>query len=232
MNLSRFLFLLGLLLLSLIVFARADDFEDDGFIKCGHLYDGITREKDIGRQKSNYPISANWRGFTHDDDDDAQIKYQFAIISQDVLTETILYSGAEAPTKKRCRRDDGLEGFKPDVVGWTTLTFDGKKSSSDTEGAFRIEDLDLEKKYRYYVILSAQYKDEIIYTNSDGVYITDRDNFDDDDDGEIAPYAAGLIAMAAAICCILLLLLLLLIIFLCVYRNKDDKYQTVVQRSG
>jgi len=107
-----------------------------------------------------------------------------------------------------------------------------KKSSSDTEGAFRIEDLDLEKKYRYYVILSAQYKDEIIYTNSDGVYITDPDNFDDDDDGEIAPYAAGLIAMAAAICCILLLLLLLLIIFLCVYRNKDDKYQTVVQRSG
>jgi len=107
-----------------------------------------------------------------------------------------------------------------------------KKTTDDTDGAFRIENLDLEKKYRYYVILSAQYKDEIIYTNSDGVYITDRDNFDDDDDGEIAPYAAGLIAMAAAICCILLLLLLLLIIFLCVYRNKDDKYQTVVQRQG
>jgi len=232
MNSTRFLYLLGLLFLSLFVFTRADDdFEDDGFIKCGFLFDGITKEKDIGRQKDDYPISANWAKFTHDDDKDAKIKYQFAIISQDVLTETILHSGPEAPTKKRCRRDDGLEGFKPDVVGWTTLTFDGKKSSSDTDGAFRIYDLDLEKKYRYYVILSAQYKDEIIYTNSDGVYITDRDNYDDDEEGCCAPYQAGLIAMGAAICCILLLLLLLLIIFLVAFRNKDDKYQTVVQRS-
>jgi len=225
---SRYIILLGLLLISLLALSRADDFEDDGFIKCGRLYDGITREKDVGRQKQDYPISANWKDFTHDDDKDAKIKYQFAIVSQDVLTESILYSGPEAPTHKRCRRDDGLEGFHPDVVGWTTLTFDKKKTTKDTDGAFRIYDLDLKKKYRYYVILSAQYKDEIIYTNSDGVYITDRDDYDDDDDDDDLLLLLLLLLLIPC-CCLLLLLLILLF---CVFRNKDDKYQTVVQRSG
>jgi len=220
--------LLGLFLLSLFVFASAEDFEDDGFIKCGYLYDGITREKDVGRQKEDYPISANWKGFTHNEDKSAKVKYQFAIISQEVLTEAVLYSGPEAPTRKRCRRDDGLEGLEPDVVGWTTLTFDKKKTTDDTEGAFRIYDLDLKKKYRYYVILSAQYKDEIIYTNSDGVYITSRDDYDDDDDDD--HYLLLLLLLLLIPCCCLLLLLL--IIFLLVFRNKDDKYQTVVQRTG
>jgi hypothetical protein len=229
MNHSRYIILLGLLLFSLLVLSRADDdFEDDGFIKCGRLYDGITRDYDVGRQKPDYPISANWKDFTHDDDKDAKIKYQFAIISQEVLTETILYSGPEAPTKRRCRRDDGLEGLKPDVVGWTTLTFDKKKTTKDTDGAFRIYDLDLKNKYRYYVILSASYKNETIYTNSDGVYITDRDNYDDDDDDDSNLLLLLLLLLLLIPCC----LLLLLIIFLCVYRNKDDKYQTVVQRSG
>jgi len=229
MNRSLYIFLLGLLLISLIGLATADDdFEDDGFIKCGYLYDGITREKDVGRQKQDYPISANWKGFTHDDDKDALIKYQFAIVSQDVLTKEILYSGPEAPTKKRCRRDDGLEGLKPDVVGWTTLTFNKKKSTKDTDGAFRIKDLDLKNKYRYYVILSATYKDETIYTNSDGVYVTDRANYDDDDDND--DYLLLLLLLLLIPCCCLLLLLLIL--FFLVFRNKDDKYQTVVQRNG
>jgi len=124
----RFIYFLAAFFLALFVLAAAKDFEDDGFVKCGYLYDGITREKDVGRQKKSYPISANWKGFTHDEDKDAKIKYQFAIVSQEVLTETILHSGPEAPTEKRCRYDDGLEGFKPDVVGWTTLTFDKKKN--------------------------------------------------------------------------------------------------------
>jgi len=229
MNRSRYIFLLGLLLISLIGFATADDsFKDDGFIKCGYLYDGITKEKDLGRQKQNYPISANWKGFTHSSNTDALVKYQFAIISQNVLTKEVLYSGPEAPTAKRCRLDDGLEGLKPDVVGWTTLTFHNKKSTKDTDGAFRIRDLKLKEKFRYYVILSAQYKNQTIYTNSDGVYVTQRDNYDDDDDND--DYLLLLLLLLLIPCCCLLLLLLIL--FFLVFRNKDDKYQTVVQRNG
>jgi len=88
--------------------------------------------------------------------------------------------------------------------------------------------LDLQNKKRYYVILSARYKNDTIYTNSDGVYITDRDNYDDDDDDDSDLLLLLLLLLLIIPCC----LLLLLIIFLCVYRNKDDKYQTVVQRSG
>jgi hypothetical protein len=228
MNSSKCLVILGLLLSLLSALTLAQKFENDGDLKCGYLFDGISRGRDLGRQKDSYPISANWEGFTHNADKNGQITYQFAIISQDRLTKTVLYSGPEAPTSKRCRYDDGLEGGEPDVVGWTTLTFDGKRSTKDSYGAFRIEDLDLKNHYRYYVILSAELGDEKIYTNSDGVYTTDRDNYDDDDDDD-EEYLLLLLLLLLIPCCLLLLLLILLL----VARGRgDDKYKTVVQRTG
>eukprot|EP01103_Thecamoeba_quadrilineata_P002446 TRINITY_DN12401_c0_g1_i1.p1 TRINITY_DN12401_c0_g1~~TRINITY_DN12401_c0_g1_i1.p1 ORF type:complete len:234 (+),score=48.14 TRINITY_DN12401_c0_g1_i1:115-816(+) len=225
--------LLGLLMLSMFALSQAQNFKDDGPVKCGYLFDGISRGRDLGRQKKSYPISANWQDFDQRDNKNDLITYQFAIISQERLTKTILNSGPEAPTKKRCRYDDGLEGGDPDVVGWTTLTFDGKRSTKDNEGAFRIYDLDLKNKYRYYVILSATIhdengKDETIYTNTDGVYITERDNYDDDDDDD-SEYLLLLLLLLLIPCCLLLLLLILLL----VARGRgDDKYKTVVQRTG
>jgi len=223
--------LLLLLLLSVffsLTYAESDSFENDGDLKCGYLFDGISKGRDLGRQKKSYPISANWQGFKHDDKKDSKVTYQFAIISQERLTKTILYSGPEAPTSKRCRYDDGLEGGSPDVVGWTTLTFDGARSTTDTEGAFQKYDLDLKDHYRYYVILSAELGDEKIYTNSDGVYITNRDNYDDDDDDD-EDYLLLLLLLLLIPCCLLLLLLILLL----VARGRgDDKYKTVVQRTG
>jgi hypothetical protein len=213
----------------MLALANAENFKDDGDLKCGFLYDGISRGRDLGRQKKSYPISANWQKFTHSDNKDGKITYQFAIISQERLTKTILFSGPEAPTESRCRSDDGLEGGSPDVVGWTTLTFDGDKSTTDDEGAFRIYDLELKDKYRYYVIFSAQLGDEKIYTNSDGVYITSRDNYDDDDDDDDEYLLLLLLLLLLIPCCLLLLLLILLL----VARGKgDDKYKMVVQRNG
>jgi len=154
----------------------------------------------------------------------------FAIVSQERLTKTILESGPQAPVEKRCRYDDGLEGDSPDVVGWTTLTFDGEKTTSDSEGAFRIYDLELKDHFRYYVILSAKIGDQkTIYTNSDGVFITSRDNYDDDDDDDDEYLLLLLLLLLLIPCCLLLLLLILLL----VARGKgDDKYKMVVQRNG
>jgi len=213
----------------MLALAHADSsFKDDGDLKCGFLFDGISRGRDLGRQKDSYPISANWQGFSHSSDKDSQITYQFAIVSQERLTKTILFSGPEASTSKRCRTDDGLEGQAPDVVGWTTLTFDGHKSTKDSEGAFRVYDLNLKNHFRYYVILSATLGSETIFTNSDGVYVTSRDNYDDDDDDD-EDLLLLLLLLILIPCCLLLLLLILLL----VARGRgDDKYKTVVQRTG
>jgi len=221
--------LLGLLMLmfALTHAESDDDFKDDGAIKCGYLFDGISKGRDLGRQKDSYPISANWEDFTHSDKD-SEITYQFAVVSQDRLTKTILFSGPEAPTSKRCRHDDGLEGHDPDVVGWTTLTFDGHRTTKDTDGAFRVYDLKLKNHYRYYVILKATLGSYVIYTNTDGVYITSRDNYDDDNGSDDDLLLLLLLLLLIPCCCLLLLLILLL-----VARGRgDDKYKTVVQRTG
>jgi len=236
MNSSRCLILLGLLLLTFVVVNSAkdddkssnDNFENDGDLKCGYIYDGISRRRDLGRQKAHIPISANWIDFDQRDKGNDEIEYQFAIISEDRLTKTILFSGPEAPTARRCRTDTGLDGKDPDVVDWTTLTFKGKSSTKDSFGAFQIDVDDLKYHTRYYTLFRAQLGDEVIYTNTDGVYITNRSNYDDDDDGD-EELLLLLLLLLLIPCCLLILLLVLLL----VARGRgDDKYKTVVQRTG
>jgi hypothetical protein len=217
---------------------RGQVVEDDPYLnsvlKCGKIYDGITQAKDVGRQRAEYPITANWEGFEHPDEPDTQIKYQFAIISQEVLTQTIVDTSYYATPAKRCRDNDGLEGFKPDVVGWTTLIFKGERETVDAAGALRVNDLDLKYGYRYYVILKAQLNDEIIYTNTDGVYITKRTGYDDegdDDESDLPGWAIGLIAAACSLCCLIILLLILIAIAK-VVRKDDDKYAQNIPRNA
>eukprot|EP01103_Thecamoeba_quadrilineata_P000684 TRINITY_DN10597_c0_g1_i1.p1 TRINITY_DN10597_c0_g1~~TRINITY_DN10597_c0_g1_i1.p1 ORF type:complete len:238 (-),score=43.76 TRINITY_DN10597_c0_g1_i1:191-904(-) len=217
--------------LVLSTFAFPQLVSGDSVLKCGKVFDGISKGRDIGRQKASYPITANWEGFTHPDKPDSEAQYQYAIISQDVLTQTVLDTSYYAPESKRCRDNDGLEGQDPDVIGWTTLTFKGKTRTKDTFGALREDDLDLKNGYRYYTILRVQLGEEVLYTNTDGVYITDRDNYDDDDDDDDLPgWAIGLIVAASALCALVILLLILIAIAKTV-RGEQDKYAVTVHRN-
>lgn len=180
-------------------------------IDCGYIYDGPRLGVDIDRQNSNTTIQAVWEGFGEG------VKYEVAIISEDMATRTVKKSGNEAPNSTRCRDTESFNGTNPDVKGYTSV-----------KGTYFIDDnLDLVKGVRYYVVLRVSDGDEVLYTNSNGVTIGFPDD-DDDDDDEFAGWKIGLITAACVLCCLLILLLLLLLLL----KGKgEDKYTTTVHRN-
>jgi hypothetical protein len=191
-------------------------------LRCGRVWDGPNRHKEVEWQRSLTTLSANWDYF-EDNNNTKDIQYEYAIISQTKFTPAIERSSHDAPVRNRCRNNTGIIG-RPDVVSWHKVK--GRKRVTWTG-------LSLRPKHRYYFIIKARQGSQFIFTNTHGITVglngsINRTRSDDDDD--FADYKAGLIAMGIAICCILCLLLLLL---LAIAKGKgEDKYTTTVHREN
>jgi len=88
---------------------------------CGFVYDWGT--EDEGQQYSTNYISASWAGFepsTEDPNNKVTVYYDWAIISDDVATDTIRNAGGEEDPSIRCRSESGLSET-PDVADWAAV---------------------------------------------------------------------------------------------------------------
>jgi hypothetical protein len=205
---------------------------------CGYVYDGSTPLVDIQSQQDASQLRANWYGFGGSSGSTggstgttggSGFTYQVAIISEKLAENrtAILESGYNVTSSdKRCRSTPGFKG-KPDVQNFKTVSTDTMTTKGFDVEVWKSGKLNLTRGTRYYVVLKVSGNGGFLYTNSDGVTISQNSSGSDDDD-EFPPYKAGLIAMGIAICCLLVLLLLLIL----VAKGKgEDKYTTTVHRN-
>jgi len=204
-----------------VLFARVES------LKCGKIWDGNTRNREISHTLSLNKLTANWAGFD-DGNKTSILHYWYAIISQEQATPAILASGASAPIKTRCRMDSGIGSAMPDTV-WFRAIPDGSSMIEKFK-------LTLTKGMTYYFILRVQQGNDagadFLFTNTNGITAGKNGTFyvfhHDDDDDNFAGWKIGLITAGLAVFCLLLLLLLLIV----VAKGKgEDKYTTTVHRN-
>jgi len=185
-------------------------------LSCGQVFDGPNAGHDRGEQHSTDTIQATWQGFDSGSSSNS-VNYDYAIISEALVTPAIKSSGWDAPDSTRCRRTPGfttasdVQDFRFGNVGHNL--------------SIHVSDLRLKRKITYYVIVKATQGGNVIYSNSNGIYVSP------DDDDDLRPYQQGLIAMGCAIFCLLCLFLLLLLVLLVARGKGDDKYTTTVHRN-
>jgi len=193
-------------------------------LKCGKVWDGNTRGRQIDHTLSLIKLTANWAYFK-DGNKTSPIHFKYAIISHEQATPAILASGANAPVKTRCRKDDGIGNALPDTV-WFRDIPDGSEEIEKWK-------LKLVKGQTYYFILRVEQENppDVLYSNTHGITAGKNGTFTSfyhDDDDEFAGWKIGLITAGVAVFCLLLLLLLLIV----VAKGKgEDKYTTTVHRN-
>jgi len=165
---------LGCLLVSLLVITTTfgAPILDNKETLCGYVYDWGS--EDVGQQYSTNYISASWAGFESTEDTNnivsSSVRYDWAIISDDLATETIRTSGTEEDPSIRCRSEVGISE-KPDVADWVAVdsTYANNYQLSLTPGQ------------TYYVLLrvttttideTGKTTDSVIYTNGGGITIS------------------------------------------------------------
>jgi len=138
---------------------------------CGYVYDWGT--EDVGRQYSTNYISASWAGFEEANDNSnikSKVRYDWAIVSDDMATNAIRLAATEEDSSSRCRNNSGISG-KPDVADWTNV---------DSTYATNYQ-LSLTPGQTYYVLLrvstttissDGQVTESVIYTNGAGITIS------------------------------------------------------------
>jgi len=86
---------------------------------CGHVYDW--GGEDVGEQVSTNYISASWVGFEPENTNNkVSVRYDWAIISDDIATDAIRNAGAEENPSIRCRSEVGILET-PDVADWVAV---------------------------------------------------------------------------------------------------------------
>jgi len=210
---------IAFLFVGLVLFYGVDS------LSCGTAFDGDQPSVELDFQDDHHSLSFNFDGFEDSTSKDQDISYQFSIISDQLATNAIFESGSGAPPELRCRQNVGINAT-PDVVLWTGVHGDEIPHIVTQSG------LELRTGHTYYIIIRATFKNDLLYTNTDGVFIRGNGTIiyvhDDDDDHSFADWKIGLIAAGCAVFCLLLLLLLLLL----VAKGKgEDKYTTTVHRN-
>jgi len=139
--------------------------------QCGYVYDWGT--ENIGQQYSTNYISASWAGFqdTENEENDNKIRYEWAIISEKLATDTI--RNADSEDGPRCRTTPGFEG-KPDIQDWTEIdsTYASNNKLTLFPGSVYWVVLRVTTIKHSKVPTTTVLEEEILYTNGAGITIS------------------------------------------------------------
>ena len=118
-------------------------------IRCGQVIDGLST--DVDTLQVNSRVQASWSGFEDGKERNRIIRYEWAIISSNIATSSVL--------ERECRITSGIRGL-PDVYGWQNV---------GTATVAIANNVNLVAGEKYYIIVRATTAlGEQRYTNSDG----------------------------------------------------------------
>mmetsp|Transcript_62665 Transcript_62665/g.116548 ORF Transcript_62665/g.116548 Transcript_62665/m.116548 type:complete len:303 (+) Transcript_62665:168-1076(+) len=123
--------------------------------RCGLVFDGAVRGVDVDVQGSTARVFASWTGFEDGSERQRVLRYEWAVISENLATEAVLDG--------QCRLEQGFRGH-PDVLGW--INVESAEQASATVG--------LSRGATYYTVVRATTSFGVQkYMNSDGFTVAE-----------------------------------------------------------